>query len=99
MSDMFDLNNDGKIDSFERAAEFDFMESLEETDSSVGYCSGRSSTSRGGMRAFKVTVGICVGFVLLAVLLGVEVSGAVIGFFFKIILVVGFFTLLGKLFT
>mgnify|MGYP003296450489 FL=1 len=99
MSDMFDLNNDGKIDSFERAAEFDFMESLEETDSNVGYCGGRSSTSRGGMRAFKVTVGICVGFVLLAVLLGVEVSGAVIGFFLKIILVVGFFTLLGKLFT
>lgn len=99
MSGMFDLNNDGKIDSFERAAEFDFMDSLEEKDPSVGYCSGRSSTSGGGMGAFKVTVGICVGFVLLAVLLGVEVSGAVIGFFLKIILVVGFFTLLGKLFT
>ena len=53
----------------------------------------------GGISPFVVVVCICVGIVLLALLLGVEVPGAVIGFFAKIILFVGaicFVVKLGK---
>ena len=44
--DMFDMNNDGQIDSFERAMEFEFMDSLEEEDPSVGYCNGGGASAR-----------------------------------------------------
>lgn len=46
---------------------------------------------------FKFVVGAVAVIIILALLLGVGISGAVWGFFAKVILVVGFFTLLGSL--
>lgn len=54
-------------------------------------------TVKGG-KVFGTTVGICVGICILALLLGVAIPPAVIGFFLQIIGVVGGFVLLGKLF-
>ena len=58
-----------------------------ETNSSWG-CSGE---------IFKFVVGAVVVIIILALLLGVGIPGAMWGFFAKVILVVGFFTLLGSL--
>ena len=51
-----------------------------------------------GGAVFGVVVAICVGIVLLALVVGVEIPGAVIELFLKIILGVGFFVFLGFVF-
>lgn len=51
-----------------------------------------------GGAVFGVAVAICAGIVLLALVLGVEIPGAVIELFLKIILGVGFFVFLGFVF-
>ena len=51
-----------------------------------------------GGAVFGVVVAICIGIVLLALVLGVEIPGAVIELFLKIILGVGFFAVLGFVF-
>lgn len=58
---------------------------------------GKAHGPSGGA-LFGVVVAICIGIVLLALVLGVEISGAVIELFLKIILGVGFFVFLGFVF-
>ena len=58
---------------------------------------GNAGLPSGGA-IFGVVVAICIGFIVLAVLLGVEISGAVIEFFLQIIGTVGFFVFLGFVF-
>ena len=60
-----------------------------------GHYSGENGG--GGISPFVVVICICVGIVLLALLLGVEVPGAVIGLFAKIILIVGAICFVAKL--
>lgn len=64
---------------------------------SGGDCGGGgfSGGSSGGI--FKFVLIVIAVIIVLALLLGVSIPGAVWGFFGKIILVVGFFTLLSKL--
>ena len=64
-----------------------------------GENSGGSYNSDGCLiDLFKIVVIVIAIFVVLALLLGVEMNGAVIGFFFKVILVVGWFAFLSFLF-
>lgn len=58
---------------------------------------GAGSLPSGGA-IFGIVVAICVGIIVLAVLLGVEISGVVVEFFLQIIGAVGFFAFLGFVF-
>ncbi len=89
---MEDWNGDGKEDARDV---YEYHEFLNETDQEIGRGgSSRGGSSSGGM--FKVVVGVCVGIVVLALLLGVAIPGAVIELLLKIILIVGLLTLLFK---
>lgn len=89
---MEDWNGDGKEDARDV---YEYHEFLNETDQEIGHGgSSRGGSSSGGM--FKVVVGVCVGIVVLALLLGVAIPGAVIELLLKIILIVGLLTLLFK---
>ena len=81
---MTDWNNDGKEDWKDA---YIYHELLNDTESSnySGSCSGSGF--------FKVVVGICVGIIILALLLGVEIPGAVITLFLQIIVVAGLIAL------
>ncbi len=58
---------------------------------------GAGSLPSGGA-IFGIVVAICIGIIVLAVLFGVEIPGAVIEFFLQIIGAVGFFAFLGFVF-
>ena len=74
------------------------------TDDFVKYTLMSESTDNGkvhgssGGAVFGVVIAICIGIVLLALVLGVEVPGAVIEFLLQIIVAVGFFVFLGFVF-
>lgn len=51
-----------------------------------------------GNAIFIVAVCVCVGICSLALLMGISIPGAVIVLFARIILTVGFFVMLGKIF-
>ena len=92
---MRDWNHDGKIDNKDRAMDYHIFEETNKTNGNSYYGgTGRS----GGSGVLKGTVITIVVLILLAFVLGVGIPGAVWGFFGKVILVVGFFTLLGKIF-
>lgn len=59
---------------------------------------GGSGSLPSGGAIFGIVVAICLGILLLAVVLGVEISGAVVEFFLQIIGTVGFFVFLGFVF-
>ena len=99
---MEDWNGDGKEDARDV---YEYHEFLNETDQEIGHGgSSRGGSSRGGSSSggsssggmFKVVVGVCVGIVVLALLLGVAIPGAVIELLLKIILIAGLLTLLFK---
>ena len=85
---MTDWNNDGKTDWQDA---YIFNEIINESENHSTYRSPSGSSSGGGF--FAVVVGICIGILFLALLLGVAIPGAVITFFFKIILFAGFIAL------
>ena len=94
---MEDWNGDGKEDARDV---YEYHEFLNETDQEIGHGgSSRGGSSSGGSSSggmFKVVVGVCVGIVVLALLLGVAIPGAVIELLLKIILIAGLLTLLFK---
>lgn len=59
---------------------------------------GGSGSLPSGGAIFGIVVAICLGILLLAVVLGVEISGTVVEFFLQIIGTVGFFVFLGFVF-
>ena len=92
---MRDWNHDGKIDSKDQMMDYYIFE---ETNKDAGnpYCGGTGRSGGGGV--LKGTVITIIVLILLAFVLGVGVPATVWGFFAKVILVVGFFTVLGKIF-
>ena len=93
---MRDWNNDGKIDGKDYIMDQYIFEETSKEEGNT-YYSG-AGHSNGGV-VLKGTVIVIIVILLLALVLGVAVPGAVWGFFGKVILVVGFFTLLGKIFS
>ena len=87
---MNDWNHDGKIDMKDRMTDYYVFE--ESCKDSSNYHIGGTG---GGV--FKGTVILIAAIIVLALVLGVGIPGAVWGFFAKVILVVGFFTVLSKL--
>jgi hypothetical protein len=86
---MKDWNNDGKIDNKDQMMDYlIFEESCNENTNA------HTGSSGGGV--FKVTLIFIVILILLALILGVGVPGEVLGFFIKVLLIVGFFTLLSR---
>ena len=90
---MRDWNKDGKIDRKDQMMDYYIFEQTEK-DSDHYQCGG----GRSGGGVLKGTIIVIIVILLLAFILGVEVPAAVWGFFVKVILVVAFFTVLGKLF-
>lgn len=92
---MRDWNHDGKIDRKDQMMDYHIFEETNK-DSGNSYYSGKSHG--GGCGVLGGTVIVILVILFLAFTLGVGVPAAVWGFFAKVILVVGFFTVLGKLF-
>lgn len=90
---MRDWNHDGKIDKKDQMMDYHIFEETCKNDSSYYV---RNSGSGGGV--FKGTAIVIIVLIVLALVLGVGVPGEVLGFFATVLLVVGWFTLLGKLF-
>ena len=88
---MRDYNHDGKIDKKDQLFEYEMFEEMEKDTSNISFGSGN------GIGVFGAVLIIIAVILVLALFLSVEVPGAVWEFFFTIIAVVGFFTLLSKL--
>ena len=87
---MKDWNHDGKIDKRDQMLDYQLFEEC---------CreSGNVSVGGSGGSVFSGTLVVIAVLIVLAVVLGVGIPAAVWGFFIKVILVVGFFTVLSKL--
>lgn len=85
---MEDWNNDGKEDW----EDFYFFQQLVNESDSRG--SAHFSGSGGGF--FKIVVGICIGIIVLALLLGVSIPGSVIQLLLEVIFIAGIIALCMK---